>query len=293
MKAEVRVVDNRVFLLGLDELYRSAIKPHERGELLDAAKKVADDLSTAPADVPVEGYYSEDETLTAYFRLMRALQGEHESRVSEVRHDRELQRLRDVTESPIYGVPEDSPCLIRRSRDALYDALTATMTDDWTVDALTTAAFQSASTSDEYSLVALAALGRDSVVLAALRESVVLYSGLFAAGISPKYRFEWKVDTVLERRAQQFVDTFNRLFRESLPRPCRENAEAYWNACDLDRIVGRCTCIAFDDSKRRVRYYHWAIDRDWRGQLLVSDFWAKKLWTTERYRRRKGPFFRT
>ena len=289
MNAEVRVVDNRVFLLGLDELYRSAIKPHERGELLDAATKVADDLSLAPADVPVEGYYSEDETLTLYFRLMRALQGEHESRVSEVKHDRELQRLRDVTESPIYGVPEDSPCLIRRSRDALYDALEA-VTDDWTVDAITAAACQSANASDEYSRVALAALARDPVVLAALRESVVLNMLLYALGMPPEYRLEWKVDTVLERRAERFVDTFNRLFGESLPRPCRENVKAYWDACDLDEVAGRCTCIAFDDSKRRVRYYHWAIDRDSRGKLLVSDFWDKKLWTTERYRRRKRRF---
>jgi len=33
MNTEVRVVNNRVFLLGLDELYRKSIKRHERDEL--------------------------------------------------------------------------------------------------------------------------------------------------------------------------------------------------------------------------------------------------------------------
>lgn len=286
MEAETRVVDDRVFLLGLDEFYRSAVKRHERGELLDAASKVAADLSVAPADVPVEGYYSEEEALSDYFRLMRALQGEHEARVSEVKHDRALQRLRDVTESPVYGVPQDSPYLVKRSRDALYNALD-TVSENRTVEAITAAAYESASASEEFSLVALAALARDAVVLAALRESVVLYADMAAFGIPPEYRYEWCVDPVLEQRALQFVDTFNQLFGESLPRPCQENAEAYWNACDLDGIVGRCACIAYDDSASPVEYYHWAIDRDRRGRLTVSDFSDTEIWTTERYRRRK------
>ena len=31
-------------------------------------------LEVGPADVPVEGYYAQDERLTEYFRLMRTLQ---------------------------------------------------------------------------------------------------------------------------------------------------------------------------------------------------------------------------
>ncbi len=76
----VRVVDNRVFLLGLDALYRAAVKPHERGELRDAARCVAHDLGVGPADVPVEGYYAEDPQLAEYFGLIRALQGVPEER---------------------------------------------------------------------------------------------------------------------------------------------------------------------------------------------------------------------
>jgi hypothetical protein len=47
------VVDNRVFLLGLDKLYRDAMKQHERGDLLRCARRVAQALHAAPADAPV------------------------------------------------------------------------------------------------------------------------------------------------------------------------------------------------------------------------------------------------
>ena len=47
------VVNNRVFLLGLDALYRKAMKRHERVELLICARKVAGALRIRPADVPV------------------------------------------------------------------------------------------------------------------------------------------------------------------------------------------------------------------------------------------------
>ncbi len=79
---ERRVVDDRVFLLGLDKLYRDAMKQHERGELLGCARRVAEALHVTPADVPVEGYYAEDERLTEYFRLVRALQDVDEGATS-------------------------------------------------------------------------------------------------------------------------------------------------------------------------------------------------------------------
>jgi hypothetical protein len=68
------VVDNRVFLLGLDELFHAAMKKHESGELLACARFVAAALKVPPADVAIEGYYAEQPALTAYFRLKRGLQ---------------------------------------------------------------------------------------------------------------------------------------------------------------------------------------------------------------------------
>ena len=103
MFTERRVVDNRVFLLGLDKLYRDAMKQHERGELLGCTRRVAKALNATPADVPVEGYYAEDERLTEYFRLVRALQDIDESATSKVDSLAEFQRLRDVTSAPLYG----------------------------------------------------------------------------------------------------------------------------------------------------------------------------------------------
>ncbi len=100
---ERHVVDNRVFLLGLDALYRSAMKRNEGFELLRCAREVAWTLHVKPADVPVEGYYAEDERLTEYFRLLRALQEEPNSRVAAVERLPAYQRLYEVTSSPLYG----------------------------------------------------------------------------------------------------------------------------------------------------------------------------------------------
>src|SRR5215470_8676494 len=118
-----RVVDNRTFLLGLDKLYREAMKPHERSELLDCARQVAAALQVGPADVPIEGYYTEDARLTEYFRLMRSLQKLGKENVPRVASLDQFQRLRDVTSSPIYGRVVDTDTLLPGGRDSLSQAL--------------------------------------------------------------------------------------------------------------------------------------------------------------------------
>jgi hypothetical protein len=105
------VVDNRVFLLGLDELYRELMKTHERGELLVCARAIATALSVEPADVPIEGYYIEDAALTEYFRLVRALQDVSSGRSREVADLKGFQRLRQVTASRIFGKDSGSGLL--------------------------------------------------------------------------------------------------------------------------------------------------------------------------------------
>lgn len=61
--------------------------------------------------------------------------------------------------------------------------------------------------------MALAALSKDPVVLAACRESVVLYAFLPPGSAynpeEPEYR--WQVDPLIEQRATKFVRTFNQL----------------------------------------------------------------------------------
>ena len=286
MKTDRRIVDNRVFLLGLDEWYREAMKRHEREELLRCARETAAALSIAPADVPIEGYYSEDAELTAYFRLMRALQDVPTDRASDVAGLAGFQRLRRVAESPIFGPPPlEGTSLLSAGKDALSVALDDTF-PEWTVANLTAAAYErAAGSSSDFSLVALAALSRDPVVLTALRESVVLYAlavGGSSMRVAPEY--VWAVDEVIRERAGRFVETFNDLFGEHLPRPVPENAEAFWNVSGEWKVIGRCVRIGFDDSRRPIRHYHWAIDRDVENRAAVTEFWDTDIWTTARYR---------
>ena len=284
MRLERRIVNNRVFLLGLDELYRDAMKRHERGDLLRCARETASALAVPAAEVPIEGYYSEAADLTEYFRLIRALQQVPRGRAAEVAQLRGYQRLREVTRSPIFGPPFDGDSLLSVGADALAVALKTTF-PDWTVSNLTDTAYQCAVGSTDYSLVALAALSRDSVVLAALRESVVLYAMMVGgAGRISEPEYVWEVDALIERRAVQFVETFNALFGEHLPRPGPDNAEAFWQASSTWKIIGRCVRIGFDDRVRPVRHYHWAIDTTADYLPVVKEFWDTEIWTTARFR---------
>jgi hypothetical protein len=284
MRIERLVIDNRVFLLGLDELYRESMKIHERDELLICAREVAVALSVVPADVPIEGYYTEDDALTEYFQLVRALQGVSNARSMEVAEQKGFQRLQQVTSSRIFGKVGGSG-LLPGGKDALTIAMEITL-PNWSIPTLTQAAYEYALSSDDYSLVALAALSRDSVVLAALRESVVLYA-MCMDGCSAEpvqYEYVWAVDDVIQSRAVHFVQEFNQLFNESLPIPIAENAKIFWDAADESKLVGRCVRIGFNDASQPIEHYHWAIDYDDEYNLMVKDFWNSELWTTARYR---------
>jgi hypothetical protein len=287
MTTERRVVDNRVFLLGLDELYRDAMKEHERGELLGCARRVARTLRVSPANVPVEGYYSEDAELTEYFRLVRTLQTVETGATTTVASLPEFQRLQEVTSSPLYGRPQYGGRLLPTGRDALSQALLDTL-PGWTVPALTEAACHIALETDEISLVGLAARIRDAVVLAATRESVVLYAEMIFSKEfqAPRIEYVWRVDEDLARQAGRFIETFNRLFSERLPPPDPAQAERYWRACDNNEISGRCVRLGWDDQVRPMRHYHWAICPAASGEFAVHEFWATEVWTTARYRAR-------
>jgi hypothetical protein len=275
------IVDNRVLLLGLDQLYREAMQPHERGELLSCARTVAEILSIMPAPVPAEGYYAEDPHLTEYFSLMRALQETAENRTAEVAALPEFRRLLQVSSAPLYGRPVQREKLLPVGRDALSEALRATV--PWTVERLTTTACAAAREADDISLVGLAARVQDSVVLAALRESVVLYGEMVVGALPPTREFLWQVDDELAKGARRFVDTFNALFDDDLPAPIGDYAAVYWAACEQAGILGRCVRLGESDTQPG-RYYHWAICRALDGQLAVQEVWDQQIWTTERYR---------
>jgi len=114
---------------------------------------------------------------------------------------------------------------------------------------LTNRAYECASGSSDFSLVALAALSRDPVVLTALRESVILYLvAVLGLSVESEPKYVWEVDEIIQRRAAQFVETFNELFGERLPRPAPENAKDFWKASKEWKIIGRCVRIGFDES---------------------------------------------
>lgn len=284
-KVDVHVIDNRVFLLGLDKLYRKAMKSKERGELLSCARRVASAIHVTPANEPVEGYYAEDAQLTEYFLLMRALQSTRKADGISVESLDEFRRLKQVVSSPLFGVPEDSDKLLPRSEDSLTKAL-SDLYPHWSIAGIVDAAHARSSHADDISLVGLAALARDALVLAAVRESVVLHAAVFfgSALSPPEPQFIWEVDEELTARGKRFVDAFNGLFGALLPIPGPSGAEEYWHACVNNVIVGRCVRIGADDSAQPVRHYHWGIRRDPSGKPAVEDFWKDEIWTTTRYR---------
>jgi hypothetical protein len=291
MILERRVVDDRVFLLGLDQLYRTAMKRHERGELLTCARGVAEILRARPADVPVEGYYADEAALTEYFRLMRALQGVSEEARPSVDSAPEFKRLLAVASAPIFGVPRSNGNLLPTGRDALSQAL-LDLQPSWTLGGLTAAAYDAARATHDISLVGLAARVRDPVVLTAARESVVLYAEVMVGSARSFQRREpeyvWNVDDELARQARRFVDTFNGLFGDELPSPEPSQAERYWQAHADNDVNGRCVRLGYDDTVSPTRHYHWAICHGPDGELVVEEFWNDEVWTTTRYREALG-----
>ena len=275
-----RVVDNRVFLLGLDNLYRNAMKTNEVGELLPCARRVAQALGVDPKGVPVEGYYTESPELTEYFCLVRALQEVNESLKDRVNSLPEFVRLLDVVSSPIFGESVSEGKLLPMGNDPLSQALEES-SPSWTIDSLVTQASTIAQKRDDYSLVGLAARSKDAVVLTATRESVVLYARTIFGSARLKPRYMWEVDKDLTEAAARFVDTFNRLFGDQLPAPNKSHAEDYWQAYKRNEVLGRCVRIGSDDFKKPVVHYHWAVCQE--EDLTVHEFWHPEIWTTERY----------
>jgi len=219
----VHVVDDVVFLLGLDHLYTNAIRRHEGTELLACARHVASALRL-PRDgalgaAAAEGYYTQDAGLAEYFGLVRSFQEVNEARAREVEHLPEFQRLLAVSSSPLFGVPRREGKLLPVGRDPLSLALHRTA-PDWRAAQLVSVARTLAIESDDCSLVGLAAMHGDPVVLAALRESVVLYAEAVLIIGLPQVEFAWRVSPTLTERASRFVRTF-RPIRGRSASPCR------------------------------------------------------------------------
>lgn len=308
-----RVVDNRVFLLGLDQHYRDAMKLFEAKTLLPCAAAVAQRLALHEAPVPLEGYYGDPSIpeLARYFRLMRALQQVPGKQAAPARDMPELGRIIEIAASAMYGraqYPEEDGerRLLPVGRDPLSEALRNLLAFEWGVERLLRDACAAALQHDDISLVGLAARARDAVVLAALRESVVLYAEKVdtIGAVDVEYEYEWRVDAGLERAADRFIELFNRLVAgangsqphdvwlggpferratQPIPRATARNAEHFYGCAQDNDIIGRCVHLGTRiDTQER---YHWAVRYSpARRELEVHDFWSDETWTSERYR---------
>lgn len=289
LDSAAQVVDDRVFLLGLDILYTEAIRRHESTELLVCARSVASALCLPQDDalgaVAAEGYYAQDAGLGEYFSLVRSFQDVDEARAREVEQLPEFQRLLAVTSSSLYGMPIRKGKLLPVGRDPLSRALHRTA-PDWHAAQLLSEARRLATESDDFSLVGLAAIHGDPVVLTALRESVVLYAETVLITGRSQVEFAWRVSPALAERGARFVRTFNDLFGENLPVPIEREAATYWRAHRKNRIEGRC--VRLGTSQPRQLHYHWAVKDGPDGRYALDEFWDKSVWTTDRYR--KNPY---
>ena len=117
------IIDDRVFVLGLDYLYRNQMKLFEADKLLPCAEKMAQVLAVQPGDIPVEGYYIESHKLRQYFQTMRALQEVKLEKRPAVKGLFEFEFLMKVLTSGLYGEPVHNGKLLPVGRDPLSRAL--------------------------------------------------------------------------------------------------------------------------------------------------------------------------
>lgn len=283
----IKTLDNRALVLALDYLYREGMKLFEVEKLLPASRNLIDKLSLKVIDAPIEGYYCESEKLKEYFLKIRTLQQCSEKRKQEVEKLEAYQLITEVMSSEIFGSGKAQGFLPQRL-DPLFYALQNISVGKWTVEAIISEANSIATHHDDISLVGIAAFINDSVVLAALRESVALY-GAVAAGcamIPPKIVYEWNVDKVLQNKVNRFIRSFNTLTSNSVKEASPDNVEYFYDAFEENHIIGRCIYIGYDDTKDPIEKYHWAIKPEG-NKVVVEDFWSTELWTTERYQDEK------
>ena len=288
MKATKIIVDNRIFLIGLDDLFRKKQSRFEIKTLLPIVEDVQKDLHIKIRNFPIEGYYNETEELRKYFTLMRNLQQEEKDREKEITNNEAFHKLLSYTGSSLFGTSIRNN-LLPVGKDPLAKALKI-LYPDWTIKSIVDRAYKYALKSDDYSLAGMASLIKDEVAITALRESTVLYSEMMVGAAwfpePPKIVYEWVIDKELQKRANRFINEFNSLTGLKLPNALPKNAEVFYHAYENINILYRCVRIGANEEGKK--FYHWAIDKQG-DNYFVKDFWDTKVWTTEMFRKSKHP----
>jgi FHA domain len=287
----IALVDNRVFMLGLNELYRDAMKQFESSRLLQSARGVATALHVTPGRFPIEGYYADTPKLREYYCLMRTLQELDKTEEDKVRGLFEFQFLTQVMRSPLFGRTKEGNKLLPRAVDSLAQAL-LDCRPAWSLNRLVKAAYEDALRYNDCSLVGLAARTQDAIILTATRESTVLYAEVICLGLSeePQIKYEWTVDDSLAKAANILIETFNGFVPGALPKAEPVNAGRFYGSYSDSEFIGRCVRIAMTPDHKE--HYHWAIalirQEESSSTLGVDEFWSGTIWTTERYRQAQG-----
>ena len=285
MTTIIKEVSDRALVLALDYLYRENIKIFEVEKLLPASRVLVERLQVYVSQVLIEGYYNESEELKEYFLNIRALQQVAEEKRSVVQDLDEYQLLFRVVSAEIFGSESESKKLLPARKDPLYFALAETHVSEWDVKKLTEKAYDFSVRNDDISLVGIAAYIKDSVVLAALRESVVLYAAVMrcaADSTPPTIKYVWNVSPELAIKVNRFIAIFNQLTSSKIKQASADNVEYFYRAFKDNKIEGRCVRIGLDDSQSPEQNYHWAVKNGLEG-LEVDEFWHRDLWTTQRY----------
>jgi hypothetical protein len=272
------VVDDRAFVIGLSELFRQEMKSYEVGHLLPLAETACIDLDLSPANVTVEGYYTESDELERFFQLIRALQDIEVHKVSDGTTKTAIFRLREVLTSPAMGRVESNDILLPRTTSPFGEALQ--ILSNWSIDGLCQEA-KKLVRKDDSGLVAVAAAAGDPVCLCAARESMALVADVELAEMQPP-EFTWGVSKGVAEVAVRFVSCLANATGIILPEPISTFSHLYGQAARDAELIGRCVLIG-ELFGNPYPYYHWYIDSQ-NGQLRVKDFWSSSIWTTGRLR---------
>lgn len=273
------IVGDRLFVVGLCELFRQEMKVYEATTLLPLAETACRAFGLSPAPVPVEGYYSESQELSRFFRLVRALQVTELRSASPGSAHESVRRLRGVFYSPAMGRAEENGRVLPRNSSPFGEALRTTA--DWSVEGLSLRS-QRLVRDDDAGLVAVASATGDAVAICVARESVALTAEVELAEVETP-RFTWAVSPRVAEIAGRFVSALAEVTGLVLPAARPSSAGIYGQAARDADLINRCILVG---ERPDVAYplYHWYIEAS-KGEPRVKDFWSTALWTTHSLRR--------
>lgn len=272
------IVDNRLFVIGLCELYRQKMKEYEAAVLLPLAASACEKLNIQAADCEIEGYYSENDELIRFFKLIRSLQNTESLDVLPAVELEEIRLLRKALNSPAMGRRIESSKILPRTSSPFGQAMSDL--SEWSIDGLSHMAKQMVTDTDS-GLIAVASATGDPVAIGVARESQALMADLEMAEVDiPTYN--WDVSSDVRLIAEKFISSLAETTGILLPVPDAVSAEIYGQAAAEAEISGRCTLLG-EQSGNPFPYYHWYID-SLDNRLVVKDFWSSHVWTTDALR---------